>query len=91
VRNLIWLVPFGIVAFATCAIGGLALAYLGIVVGIPVVLVGSVLGTGCLEKAAGAGFFPWSWKWQFKGKSNGQTNQNQVAREPARNVKGAKR
>jgi hypothetical protein len=89
VKNLVWLIPFGTIVFATAAIAGLAMAYMGLVVGIPVAIVGSVLGTGCLEKAAGAGFFPW--KWQFKGKPNGQTDQNQVAREPARNVKGAKR
>lgn len=88
-KNLIWLIPFGTIVFATAAVAGLAIAYMGLAVGITVALVGSVLGTGCLEKAAGAGFFPW--KWQFKGKSNGQTAENQAAREPARNVKGAKR
>ena len=90
-KNLIWLIPFGTIVFATAAIAGLAMVYMGLVVGISVALIGSVLGTGCLEKAAGAGFFPWSWKWQFKESANGQAVKNQVAREPARNAKGAKR
>ena len=84
----IWLLPVAPILLATAGAAFLALMY-SMWLGIPIILVGSVLGTGCLEKAAGAGFFPW--KWQLKGGTNGQTCEDQVARQSPRNAKGSKR
>ena len=83
----IWLLPVAPILLATAGVAFVALMY-STWLWIPTILVGSVLGTGCLEKAAGAGFFPW--KWQWKGGSNGQTCESQVARQSARNAKGSK-
>lgn len=83
----IWLLPVVPIILTTSALAFLALLN-STWLWVPTLLLGSALGTGCLEKAAGAGFLPW--KWQFRG-SNGQTGKNQIACQPARNVKGSKR
>lgn len=84
----LWLIPFPFILFGTMASAFFALMYSSWL-WVPVVLLGSMLGAGCLEKAAGAGFFPWT--WQFKGRPHEQALEGQVARQSARNVKGAKR
>lgn len=84
--RLLWLLPVVPILLITMAAAFVTL-YHSTWLWVPTVILGSILGTGCLEKAAGASFFP---KW-VKGGSHGQTGKNQVACQPARNVKGSKR